>query len=402
MHFSLTAEQQLIQASAQDWLVGNYSFRQREASVYRDGGAAIVWRAFAEMGWLGLPLAEATGGFGGGPLEAGLLMQAFGRHLVVEPLRACVLQAARLLALAGTQQQQDRWLPGVIAGEHRLAFAHAEPGDALPWQPRRTLTQRQADGWRIDGRKLLVRGAVGAAQWLVSARDPGRGEGDLLFLVDPQQPGVRIDAYATTDGGSAADLVFDGVLLGSEALIGGPAGTAGMTPLLHRVIAEGVVAHCWEATGAMQAVLEQTTAYTQQRRQFGQALANFQVVQHRLAEMAVYCTEAQAACELAAMRMVQEPAAGKLLAAMAKSKVGRAARFVAQEAVQLHGAMGVCEELPVAATFRMLLAFAGEDGDAASHAALLGSELLASGRFACSQTLREGVAPVAALQEESV
>ena len=402
MHFSLTAEQHLIQASAQDWLLDNYSFRQREASIYRDGGAAIVWRAFAEMGWLGLPLAQATGGFGGGPLEAGLLMQAFGRHLVVEPLRACVLQAARLLALTGTQQQQDRWLPGLIAGEHRLAFAHAEPGDTLPWQPRRTLTQRQTNGWRINGRKLLVRGAVGAAQWLVSARDPDRDENDLLFLVDPQQHGVRIDTYATTDGGSAADLIFDGVLLGSEALIGGPAGTAGMTPRLHQVIAESIIAHCWEATGAMQAVLEQTTAYTQQRQQFGQTLANFQVVQHRLAEMAVYCAEAQAACELAAMRMVQEPAAGKLLAAMAKSKVGRAARFVAQEAVQLHGAMGVCEVMPVAATFRMLLAFAGEDGDPASHAALLGSELLASGRFACSQTLREEVAPVAALQEESV
>ena len=399
MNFSLTAEQQLIQNSAQDWLVGNYSFRQREASLNRDGGAATVWRGFAEMGWLGLPLAEGIGGFGGGPLEAGLLMQVFGRHLVVEPLRSCVLQAARLLGLSGTQQQQDRWLPGVIAGEHRLAFAHAEPGDTLPWQPRRTLTQRNADGWRIDGRKLLVRGAGSAAQWLVSAHDSGHG--DLLFLVDPQLPGVRIDTYATTDGGSAADLVFDGVRLSSEALIGGPNGTADMTPLLHGVIAEGIVAHCWEATGAMQAVLMQTTAYTQQRQQFGQALANFQVVQHRLAEMAVCCTEAQAACELAAMGMVQDPAAGKLLAAMAKSKVGRAARFVAQEAVQLHGAMGVCEELPVAATFRMLLAFAGEDGDAASHAALLGSELLASSRYACSQTLREGKPPITAVQEDS-
>ena len=149
MTFSINEEQQLIQASALDWLAGNYSFRQREASVHRDGGAAVVWRAFAEMGWLGLPLAEAAGGFGGGPLEAGVLMQAFGRHLVVEPLRACVLQAARLLALAGTQQQ-ERWLPGVIAGEHRLAFAHTESGDTLPWQPRRTLAQPHGEGWPTE------------------------------------------------------------------------------------------------------------------------------------------------------------------------------------------------------------------------------------------------------------
>lgn len=402
MNFSLTEEQQLIQASAMDWLAGNYSFRQREAGVHREGGAATVWKAFAEMGWFGLPLAEESGGSGGGPLEAGLLMQAFGRHLVVEPFHACVLQAARLLALAGTQRQQERWLPGVVAGEHRIGFAHAEPGDTLPWQPRRTVVQRRGDGWRMYGRKQLVRGAAGAAQWLVSARNADRGEDGLLFLVDPQQPGVRIDAYETTDGGRAADLTFDGLLLGQEALVGESGRTADMTPLLHQVIAEGIVAHCWEATGAMQAVLEQTTAYTQQRVQFGQALSNFQVVQHRLAEMSVLCTEAQAASELAALRLGQEPEACKLLAAMAKSKVSRAARFVAQEAVQLHGAMGVCEELPVAATFRMLLAFAGEDGDGASHAALLGSELLAGGRFACSQTLREAVAPVATPQEEPV
>ena len=387
MHFSLTEEQQLIQASAQDWLADNYSFRQREAGVHGEGGAAAVWRAFAEMGWLGLPVAEAAGGSGAGLLESGLLMQAFGRHLVVEPFCACVLQSARLLSLAGTPEQQARWLPGALAGEHRLAFAHGEPGDPLPWQARQTLVQRQADGWRIDGRKQMVRGAAGAAQWIVSARDSGHSEGELLFLVDPLQPGVGIDTYSTTDGGTAADLTFDGVMLQQEALLGGSAGCAHVTQLLHQVIAEGIVARCWEATGAMQAVLEQTTAYTRQRVQFGQALSNFQVVQHRLAEMAVLCTEAQAACELAAMQLAQTPVAGKMLAAMAKSKVGRAARFVAQEAVQLHGAMGVCEELPVAATFRMLLAFSSEDGDGASHAALLGNGLLASGRFALSQTL---------------
>lgn len=402
MHFSLTEEQLLIQASAQDWLADNYSFRQREAGVHSEGGAAAVWHAFADMGWLGLPLAEAVGGSGGGLIESGLLMQALGRHLVVEPLRACVLQAARLLALTGTPQQQARWLPGVLAGEHRLAFAHAEPGDQLPWPPRQTLAQRHAKGWRIDGRKQMVRGAAGAAQWLVSARDAGNSVGELLFLVDPRQPGVYIDTYATTDGGTAADLTFKGVLLEQEALVGGSAGSADMTQLLHQVIAEGIVAHCWEATGAMQSVLEQTTAYTKQRVQFGQALSNFQVVQHRLAEMAVLCTEAQAASELAALQFARTPAAGKLLAAMAKSKVSRAARFVAQEAVQLHGAMGVCEELPVAATFRMLLAFAGEDGDGPSHAALLGTELLASGRFALSQTLQDAVAPAASLQLETI
>jgi alkylation response protein AidB-like acyl-CoA dehydrogenase len=382
MRFTLTEEQQLIQASAQDWLAGNYGFRQREAGVHRDGGAPAAWSAFADMGWLGLPLGEDAGGSGAGLLEAGLLMQSFGRHLVVEPFHACVLQAARVLELAGTPQQKSRWLPSVIEGNARLALVHAEPGDALPWSGRRTVARREGSGWRIEGSKQLAIGAPAAAQWIVSASGP---ESELLFLVDPKQDGVASDCYDTSEGGRAADLRFDGATLGGDALLG--PSTASITPLLHRVLAEGVITQCWEATGAMQAVLEQTTQYVQQRKQFGQALSSFQVVQHRLAEMAVHCAEAQAACELATMRIERDADAGPSVAAMAKNKVGRAARYVAQEAVQLHGAMGVCEELPVAATFRMLLAFGQKNGDAASHAAQLGAALLAGGGHAHSQTL---------------
>lgn len=387
MRFSLTDEQQLIQSSALDWLAGNYDFRSRNAGLHRDGGSPAAWRAFAELGWLGLPLPEDAGGSGAGLAEAGLLMQAFGRHLVVEPWHACVLQAARLLALCGDAQQQARWLPGVVAGQHRLALAHAEPGDSLPWAARRCIAQPDAGGWRLHGRKQLVIGGPGAARWLVSASEPGADGREMLFLVDPAQDGVVIDAHDTADGGRAADARLEGVLLPAAALVGTPG--HGATATLHQVLAEGLVARCWEATGAMQAVLEQTTGYTQQRRQFGQALSAFQVVQHRLAEMAVLCTEAQAACELATMRLAPAPADAPAVAAMAMSKVGRAARYVAQEAVQLHGAMGVCEELPVAATFRMLLAFNHQGGQPAAHAGYLGGKLLAGGQFAHSQTLGE-------------
>jgi alkylation response protein AidB-like acyl-CoA dehydrogenase len=196
---------------------------------------------------------------------------------------------------------------------------------------------------------------------------------------------VATDAYASTDGGWAADLCFDDVRLAPESLVGEPG--APIRGALQTVLGEGIVWHAWEASGAIQALLEETTAYTGQRRQFGQALAGFQVVQHRLAEMAVHATEAQAACELATLKLMTDPGAASLIAAAAMNKVGRAAREVAQQAVQLHGAMGVCEELPVAATFRQLLAFEHRSGGLATHAVYLGKQLHAGGAHAHSQTL---------------
>ena len=382
MNLALTEEQALIQSSALDWLAGNYDFRQREASLHKDGGSSAVWSAFAEMGWLGLPLPEADGGLGLGPMEAGLLAQAFGRHLVVEPWHACIVQAGRLLALAGTPAQRATWMLGVPAGEARLALAHTEPGDRVPWTQRKTRAEQTASGWRIHGEKRQIMAAPGASCWLVTASVAG---GTGIFLVDPLASGVYMDAYDTSVGGRAADARFDNVPA-QACLVDSEDGEA--TALLHQVIAEGIVNRGWEATGTMQAALAQTMAYTQQRMQFGQSLSQFQVVQHRLAEMAVHCAEAQAACELAAMRVAIEPASGVSMAGMLKTKLTPAARFVAQEAVQLHGAMGVCEELPVAAMFRALLAFSQQDGDAPSHGSWLGHGLLHSGDFAHSQTLR--------------
>ena len=383
MNLTLTEEQRLIQTSAMDWLAANYDFRRREDGVHRAGGSPAAWRAFAEMGWLALPLPEAAGGLGGGPLEVGLLMQALGRHLVVEPVHGSVLQAARLLALNGTAAQQAAWLPGAVSGAHRLALVHGEPGERLPWARRRTSARRVGQQWSLEGRKRMAIGAPGAARWLVSASEVNGP--DRVFLVDPAAPGVTSSMVLLADGGCAADVEFTDVLLTDADLL--PAAPpVGLSPL-HAVLAESLLASCWEATGAMQSALEQTVAYTAQRRQFGQPLAAFQVVQHRLAEMTVQCIEAQAVCELAAMRMARDPSNAVEEATVAKSKVARAARFVAQEAVQLHGAMGVCEELPVAATFRKLQAFAAQGGDAASHSLHYGRSLLAAKRFDRSRTL---------------
>lgn len=389
MRFTLTEEQQLVQASALDWLAAHYDFRQREAGVHRDGGHATVWQAFAELGWLGLPLSEEDGGLGGDALTTGLLLQALGQHLVVEPYPPATL-AAQAIDRCGTPAQRTHWLPPRVEGAARTAWAHAEPGDGGPFAPRRCTARQDGDAWVLQGVKQAVRGARSATHWLVSAsvegeREPEGGRTVLLHL-PANPPGVRVDAYDTTDGASAADLYLDGARVPLDAVLGDAQVDA--QPALAQLVAQRIVGACWQATGTLQAALEHTRRYMTERRQFGQALAQFQVVQHRLAEMAVHGVEAQAACELAALRVGQAQGdALQALAASVRSKVARAAQFVAQEAVQLHGAMGVCEELPIAATYRALLAFAAEDGAAPAHAVWLGLHAAATRRYADSQTL---------------
>ncbi|WP_159917464.1 acyl-CoA dehydrogenase family protein [Pantoea sp. 18069] len=399
MDFALTEEQQMIADSASDWLLHHYDLRQRAASLQRDGGNPAVWQAMAELGWLGLLLPEDAGGMELGALEAGLLAQAMGRHLVVEPVLDGCLEAARLLALAGSPAQQADWLPGVVAGTQRLALAHAE-GSRLPWDAPQLRARANGAGWVLDGSKRCIASAPGAARWIVSAV---LADGSTaLFLVDPQTPGICMDAYDTSNGGRAADIAFDAVHVDAASRLN----TGNVQAALQRVLAEGLVARCWAATGCMQAMLAQTSDHVQQRQQFGQPLARFQVVQHRLAEMAVLCAEAQAACELASLSLAGADAAdaaqGRGLASLLKNKVGRAARTVAQEGVQLHGAMGVCEELPIASAFRALMAFAQWGGDGASHALDAGSALLADGSFAQSRTLGPAPTHLAAQEPETV
>lgn len=390
MQMSLNEDQRLLEASALDLLSAEYGFHQRAASLtHPEACLPQRWRQFAELGWLALPIAEEQGGLGGGPLETGLLMRALGRHLVVEPYHASVVLAGSLLSRLGDERHMAL-LAQALAGEQRLALAHEEVG-VDSFAPRITRARRTAQGWLLQGQKPLVAGAPGAGWLLVSAMDEA-GE-TCVFLVPADAPGLQLLPCHTTDDGRAADVRLHQVALDEAARLPGAAGVA---DTLQRVLAKGLLALCWEATGTLQAALEQTVNYTHQRMQFGQPLARFQVVQHRLAEMAVCCDEARAACELAALRIAATPGdAGTALAmaALARSKTGRAARLVAQEAVQLHGGMGVCEELPVAAMFRRLTAFGQRFGPTALHSRRYGRHALSSNGWRLSATLSttEGV-----------
>jgi len=380
---SLTELQEMIETSVLEFLSHEYDFLKRANSLKAPHAIdPAIWRSFADMGWLGLPLSEADGGIGGRAMECGLLMRAFGRHLVVEPYLPSVLLGTRLLDALGNPAQREDWLPALADGSRRVVLAHEEAASNAPWAPRATKALQVDGGYVLAGSKSLVAGAPGADAVLVSARLEA---GDhALFILPLDTPGLHATECRTLDGGRAADLRLDEVRLDAAARLG-DAGDA--TPALQRVVAEAILGQCWEASGAMQAALEQTAAYTGERVQFGQPISKFQVVQHRLAEMAVCCEEALAACQLAAMRIDSDPASAQAMASLAKSKVGRGARFVAQEAVQLHGAMGVSEELAIASYFRKLLAFSQQAGGTAWHGERYGELMLDSGAFRVSQVL---------------
>ncbi len=375
--------QEMIESSVLDYLNHEYDFIARANSLSAPYGInPSVWQNFADMGWLGLPVAEEDGGIGGGPLEAGLLMRAFGRHLVVEPYLACVLRATPLLQATASQAQAAQWLPAMIAGEKRLVLAHEERFEADPWAPRRTTATRDTDGYVLTGTKVLVAGAPGADGLIVSAALEGGGCG--LFLVQPDTPGLSLTTQHTLDSAHAADVRLDKVRVTEDALLGDPATNQAV---LDEVIAGAIIAECWEAVGAMQAGLEQTAEYVRERQQFGKPLSSFQVIQHRLAEMAVACEDSLSACQLAALRSQDDPSCARQMAALARSKVGRCAREVSQAAVQLHGAMGVSEELMIASLFRKLLAFQQQHGTTAAFTAAYGRHMLATGTWRTSQVL---------------
>ncbi|ABF07730.1 acyl-CoA dehydrogenase family protein [Cupriavidus metallidurans] len=385
MQLTLTETQTLLESSALHWLAGNADdIRQaRDARAY--------WPAFAEMGWLALPFADADGGFGGGPIEVGLLMRAFGRYRVAAPgYRSGVLMAGKLIAALGSMQQRDTWLAPLITGERCLAMAHTEPGREDPWaMPATTATwDPRGERWTLRGKKSLVTGGADADALVISASIHAEGEHPRigLFIVPSDADGMTSRACLVADGSRAADLVLDEVYLPDDARLGQNAPEQEIAEGFMTIVAEALVASCWEAAGAMRAALEATVSHVTQREQFGRPLSALQSVQHGLAEMAVCCEEAGAACELAALRIAADRRLARDAASLAQSCTGRAARYVAAQAVQLHGGMGVSEELHVAALFRLLTRFRLQDGHADWHSMQLGNDMY-TGDWRMSQTL---------------
>jgi len=363
MDLTLSDEQRLLRESADRFVSETYTadHRRRIASDPL-GFSAEIWKQFAELGWLALPIPETHGGLGGGAIEIGILMEAFGRGLVAEPYLSTVVIGASLIVECGTVVQKQALLPKIADGSLYLAFAHAERQARFDLADVRTTAKKTSGGWRLDGQKTAVLDGSAAGQIIVSARID---DGTLcLFLVPQGARGLALRDYPRLGGGRACNLELSGVELPADARLGEGSNAL---PAIEAVVDRAMAALGAEAVGIMQTLLDQTLEYTKIRKQFGRPLSANQVIRHRLADMAMQCDEARSMALRAALMAGAEPVVRGRAASGAKAKIGKCARFVAEQSVQLHGAMGVTEELDIGAYFKRLLAFDTLFGGSAHH-----------------------------------
>ena len=352
MDFSLSEEQSIFRDSVARFVAEEYAFDKRQALVSEEPGYSEAhWERFAELGWLAATLPEAYGGLGGTPVEAMLLAEQFGRGLVMSPYLATAVLGANAILHGGSEAQKRALLPGVAEGRLKLAFAYAEPQSRYDLHDVATRARADGDGYRIDGHKSVVFYAGAADRIVVSARTAGetRDAGGIsLFLVDASAQGLEARHYPTQDGGRASELRFDGVRVGMEDRLGEAGTEGGALAVIERVIDHGIASLCAEAVGAMWAVYEQTLAYLKTREQFGRTLGSFQALQHRMVDVYMKCELAQSMVYEATLHLdAPEAATRGRAAASAKHEVGRNARDVGQEGVQLHGGIGMTFDLPI-------------------------------------------------------
>jgi len=368
MDLTLSEEQRLLRESVDRFVTETYTpeFRRRIASEPL-GFDQAIWKQFADLGWLALPIAEAHGGLGGGAIETGILMEAFGRGLATEPYLSTIVIGASLIAQCGSGAQQRALLPRIAEGALYLAFAHSERAARFDLSRVDTTARWTAEGWRLDGRKIAVLDGGAAHQIIVSARvlDQKGTPGALsLFLVPSATVGLSLQDYPRLGGGRACNLDFTDVRLPADARLGDG---DNVLPNIEAVVDRALAALGAEAVGITQTLLDRTIDYTRMRQQFGRPLSANQVIRHRLADMAMSCDEARSAALRAALLADAEPITRGRAASGAKAKIGQCARFVAEQAVQLHGGMGVTEELDIGAYFKRLLAIDTLFGNSAHH-----------------------------------
>ena len=369
MNFELSEEQTLLAETIRRFVATHYSFDARaKITASPAGWSEDVWAAIAEMGLLGLPFAEAHGGFGGTTVDVMLVMEAIGEGLLVEPYLPTVGLGGRLVARAGTEAQQARILPALIQGKHTLAFAHVEPGARYDLRQVGLRATRAGDSWRLDGDKRMVLHGGQADTLVVSARTGGSGTdaaGISLFLVPRATPGVTTKEVRTIDNLRAADVRFTGVPVGAEGLLGREGEGY---PVIEEVVDYATSLLCAEAVGAIRYANEATLEYLKTRRQFGVPIGSFQALQHRMVEMMISYEQARSMAYLACVKIdTADPAERRRVISAAKIKIADACRHVSQESVQLHGGMGMTEELKVSHTFRRLTMLAQTFGDAEHH-----------------------------------
>jgi alkylation response protein AidB-like acyl-CoA dehydrogenase len=356
MDLQLDTEQAILRDTAERFLAERYDDRARQATADREGAwRSETWREFARLGWLGLPFAPDDGGSGGGPVEIAVLMEAFGRHLVLEPYVATVILSGGLIASLASEAERQRLLAPIIDGRMVMAFAHEDCGAPATATPVST-------GYLLSGLKKTVLGAPLAEVLLVSAMMSGGGRG--VFWVPASSPGMTIKPRQTIDRRWDGDVAFDNVTVPGSALIGA---NGDAEASIDAVVERAIAALAADAVGAMTVLVTATVDYAKTRVQFGQPIGRFQALQHRLVDMKVKEEEARASCLFATLSLLESVGLRRRAVAGAKAKIGRCARAVYQDAIQLHGAIGTTNELPVGAYAKRLIAFESLFGTTREH-----------------------------------
>lgn len=373
MDFDLSEEQSILRDSLRRLLADGYGFEQRKRHMAEpEGWSAAMWTRYAEMGLMALPFAEADGGLGGSPVETMIVMEELGRSLALEPCFATVVLGGGLLRFGGNDDQRAELIPLVAEGALKLALAHTERHSRYDLHHVETTARRRGDGWVLDGQKSVVLDGDSADRIFVTARTGGdvRDEAGIgIFMVDARQEGVTRHGYPTQDGRRAAEIGFENVVLGRDDVIG-DAGDG--LPLLRRTIDAGIAALCAEAIGVMSALHELTVDYLKVRKQFGVPIGAFQVLQHKAVDMFVAIEQARSMA-LFAMMMAEDDDAAERSRAIhaAKAEIGRAGRLCGENAIQLHGGVGMTMEYAVGHYFKRMTMIDISFGDSDFHLAEL-------------------------------
>jgi alkylation response protein AidB-like acyl-CoA dehydrogenase len=368
--FSYSEEQQMLQESVQKFVMQKYDFYTRGDIIKTEAGySAENWAMFAELGWLTVPFTEEDGGFGGKAVDLMVMMEEFGKGMLVEPYLSCAIMGGTLIADLGNEEQKGALIPQIMEGAMITAVAYAEQGSRFNSNNVTTSAVASGDDVVLNGAKTAVLGAPNAQTIIVSARESGAAtdaDGISLFLVDANAAGVSIKAYTTIDGRKAGEVTLTDVRVPATARLGAAGGAAAV---LGAVIDRATLAVAAEAVGAMDSLLTKTVEYSKTRKQFGTAIGTFQALQHRMADMFIQCQLARSIVVRAAMILdSDEDAVSKARAvSSAKSRVGKAIRKVGQEAVQIHGGIGVTDELDVGHLFKRVTALDLMFGNAEYH-----------------------------------
>ena len=367
MDFNFSEEQNMIRDSLARLIREQYDFDTRRKVVASESGwRPEMWAQFAELGLLMAPFSEADGGLGGGPIDAMVVMEEFGKGLVVEPYVPSVVCGGGFLK-RGTDAQKEEYLSGVMSGENIFAFAYAEPRGRYNLSDLETTATSDGGGYVLNGHKAVVIGAPWATHFIVTARTSGgrRDAGGVtVFVVAKDADGVSTRDYPTVDGRRASEVYFNNVAVGAEAVIGE---VDNGLPLVELVTDEAIAAVCAEACGAMKVAHEMTVEYARNRKQFGIAIGKFQVLQHRMVDMFMEHEQSISMTYMATLKLGEDEVTRKKAASAAKVRIGQSGRFVGQESIQIHGGMGMTDELAVGHYFKRLTMIDSEFGNVDHH-----------------------------------